>query len=121
VSNVRREFSAKTKRLAWERCNEQCEYIRPDGTRCRAPLATGRFIYDHCDPDWYSKDNELENCSVICLPCNREKTAKDQGDIAKSKRIIDKRIKARKPKGRPLMGTKASGFKKKFNGTVERR
>jgi hypothetical protein len=118
--NVRREFSAKTKRQAWERCGGECEYVR-DGVRCRAPLDLGRFIYDHFCPDWYSKDNELENCQVICLPCDRDKTAVDQGNIAKSKRIIDKQIKARKPKGRPMAGTKASGLRKKFDGTVERR
>ena len=118
-TNVRREFSTKTKREAWERCNGMCEMNR-NGVRCGAPIDLGRFIYDHLDPDWYSKDNELENCQVICLPCNREKTAKDQGDIAKSKRIIDKRMKARKP-GRAMPGTKASGLRKRMDGTVERR
>ncbi len=93
----RREFSRKTKRLAWERCGGQCEMIR-GGVRCTAPIDLGRFIYDHIDPTWYSKNNELENAQVICLPCNADKTAADQGNIAKSKRIRDKRIKAKTAK-----------------------
>ncbi len=79
-----------------------------------------RCHYDHIDPDWYSKDGELANCQVLCTHCHAAKTRKDVKAIAKSKRIIDKRAKVRKTKGRPLPGTKASGIRKRFDGTVER-
>ena len=125
----RREFSAVTKRAAWERCRCRCEGMLPDelppfgsigSVRCGAPIDHGNFHYDHIDPDWYSKDNELENCQVLCRPCHIAKTRTDIKHIAKSKRIIDKRIKARKPKGRPMPGTRASGVRKRMDGTVER-
>lgn len=122
----RREFSAATKRAAWERADGRCEGLTFgdlngfDGIRCGAPLDHGNFHYDHIDPDWYSKDSELENCQVLCRQCHLAKTNVDVKHIAKSKRIIDKRIKARKPKGRPLPGTRASGIRKRFDGTVER-
>lgn len=119
MRNVRREFSTRTRRAAWERCNGYCEFVR-GGVRCNAPVDLGCFIYDHIDPDWFSKDNELDNCQVICIPCNREKTGRDQANIAKSKRIIDKRIKARSARGRALPGTRASGLRKRMSGTVER-
>src|ERR1700722_4574859 len=76
----RREFSRTTKRLAWERCGGRCEgwisdivdvlaQKRQPG-RCNAPIDIGRFAYDHVDPDWYSKNNELENCQVLCVACH---------------------------------------------------
>jgi 5-methylcytosine-specific restriction enzyme A len=139
----RREFSAATKRAAWERSGGICEgWLNKtpiDGSlthpsrfprsalqytssyRCGAPLDHGNFHYDHFDPDWYSKDNELENCTVLCHFCHAAKTRTDVKNIAKSKRIIDKRIKARKPKSRPLPGTRASGWKHKMSGEWVRR
>lgn len=121
----RREFSAATRRAAWARANGACEGTLTESPfhryRCNAPIDLGNFHYDHISPDWYSKDNELENCQVLCRVCHSAKTRRDVKDIAKSKRIIDKRIKARKPRGRPLMGTKRSGWKRKVNGEVVRR
>lgn len=128
----RREFSAATRRAAWERCGGFCEAMievslvhhfgkRPGYRLCNAPLDHGNFHYDHIDPDWFSKDNELENCQVLCRECHKDKTARDRRNIDKSKRIQDKRIKARKPKGRPMPGTKRSGIRKRLDGTVERR
>ena len=127
----RREFSAATRRAAWERANGACEGLVmspelselgfPKMVRCNAPIDIGNFHYDHIDPDWFSKDNELENCQVLCHVCHKVKTGWDKRHIAKSKRLQDKRIKARKPKGRPMPGTKRSGLRKRMDGTVERR
>ena len=128
----RREFSAKTKTAAWERAGGQCEGTiieihngyngrQPFSRRCNAPVDIGCFHYDHIDPDWFSKDNELENCQVLCRTCHAAKTKKDVKNIAKAKRIIAKRTKTKKPRGRPLPGTKRSGWKKGVGGKVERR
>ena len=101
--SVRKEFSAKTKRAAWERANGQCEL-------CKFPIDIGGFHYDHICPDWFSRDDELSNCQLLCVSCHKAKTTKDIKAIAKSKRIKDKRIKARK-KG------KFRGWRK-FDGSV---
>jgi len=54
--------------------------------------------------------------------CHSLKTTKlDVPGIAKTKRILAKRIKADRPKSRPLPGTKASGLRKRMDGRVERR
>ena len=36
------EFTKATKLAAFVRAGGQCEGIRPDGTRCNAPLTPGR-------------------------------------------------------------------------------
>ena len=112
-NSPRREFSARTKRQAWERANGFCEglILANNEIRCSERLYLNDFHYDHVDPDWFSKDNELENCQVLCHECHKAKTAIDAKHIAKSKRIINKLIKARKKKG------KFRGWRK-FNGTL---
>jgi 5-methylcytosine-specific restriction endonuclease McrA len=122
----RREFSAATRRAAWQRCQGFCEGrkwsdVAGEMTRCLAPIDLGNFHYDHIDPDWFSSDNDLDNCQVLCRVCHQAKTKRDVKNISKSKRIRDKLIKARKPKGRPIPGSKRSGWRKRMDGTVERR
>lgn len=56
------------------------------------------------------------------VKCHKVKTADDVGKIAKSKRVANKHFGTKtKPKGRPLAGTKASGWKHKINGDWEKR
>jgi hypothetical protein len=99
----RKEFSRKTKAAAWARCNGICEGTLPDGRRCYVPLTDHWHEYHHVDPDWFSKNNELENCLVLCRACHVIVTRKNKADIAKSKRIRDKRSGALKAK-RPFRG-----------------
>lgn len=89
----RKEFSDKTKTAAFER--SKIDGV-PCCEKCKAPLQAGRFTYDHIDPDYFSKDNSLENCQVLGWCCDKPKTAKDQGDIAKTRRIIKRRAGIKK-------------------------
>lgn len=125
----RHEFDTKTRAAAWERCGGRCEgevYVDDpmhylfDTRRCNAPLDLGCFHYDHIDPDYISGRNDLDNCQVLCVPCHREKTALDQGKIAKVKRIQHKRIKAKTSRN-PLPFGKDSKFKKTLRGKVVQR
>ena len=85
---MRKEFSRKIRRQAWERANGQCEGTlhRLDHQagnityRCTAPIDLGRFEYDHRIPDWMGGDSSLENCEVLCLCCyeNRVRGQKRQ-------------------------------------------
>lgn len=112
---TRREFPSKVKAAAFERANGQCE-------DCGARLYPGKFRYDHDLPDWLGGEPTLENCKVRCSNCNGEKTyTEDIPRIAKTKRQRNRHIGAKTRKGRPMPGTKASGWKRKIDGTVERR
>lgn len=136
---MRNEFARKTRSAAWGRANGQCEGIvsvesgkyfcdrytlqtfagkdRDRFKRCTAPIDLGGFFYDHIDPDWFSGCNDLDNCQVLCDQCNKEKTAKDQGNIAKVKRIRDKRIKAKSSRT-PMPFGRNDPRKRKMDGTI---
>jgi 5-methylcytosine-specific restriction endonuclease McrA len=110
----RREFSAKVKVAAFERSGGHCE-------SCTARLHVGRFAYDHVLPDALGGEPVLSNCEVICDACHGAKTHKsDVPRIAKMKRQRVAHLGA-KPKGRGFPCSRASGFKKKLDGTVVRR
>lgn len=118
----RAEFSTKTKLAAWERANGMCEgalfaHSHCFGERCNAPLLYGNFHYDHIDPTWTSGRNDLDNCQVLCVPCHKAKTAKDVRDIAKVKRIMSKRVKAKSSR-RPMPFGRDSSLKRKIDGRV---
>lgn len=115
-----RTFSPAVKRLAWARCNGQCEYERPNGNRCAMPLTPGNRIYDHADPWHFSRDSSPANCQVICVRCDREKTPQDQTDIAKVRAVTDKHLGIKGPGlgPRPMPGGKRakSHLKRKIGG-----
>lgn len=114
MSTGRREFPAKVKLAAWERSRGQCE-------RCTARIY-GDPQYDHIVPDAVGGANDLDNCQVLCRACHGVKTSKtDVPEIAKTKRVQKKRAGIKTPKSRPLPGTKASGWRKRMDGTAERR
>lgn len=127
---MRANFTRKIKAAAYDRCKIDgvacCEGLKCDTcgedhskigvvgaacdrcrsgrlARCGLPLHPTRFTYDHTDPDYFSKDNSLENCKVLGWCCDRPKTKKDKRDIAKSKRVRDTFIKAKSAR-RPFRG-----------------
>lgn len=101
---ARKEFTKSTKRAALARSGGLCEavgawYNHAPGHRCNAPLSAG-VNFDHIDLDANSKDNSLENCAAVCLPCHAFKTAKiDTPKAAKTLRQQDKAKGITRPKG----------------------
>lgn len=63
--------------------------------------ARGRFVIDHIDPDALQTDKSrpltAEEGQLLCLSCNKEKTAQDVKDIAKAKRREARHLGVRKP------------------------
>lgn len=112
---MRQEFKKPVKVAAWKRANGHCE-------KCTAKLYPGKYEYHHDKECTFGGDNSLENCVVLCVPCHDLITGARAKDVAKSNAVRNKHagIK-RKPKGRPLPGTKASGWKRKMDGTLVRR
>lgn len=110
---ARREFTRATKRAALARSEGRCEaigawYGLEPGKRCGASLAAG-VEFDHIILDANSKDNSLENCAAVCLPCHRHKSAKhDTPTAAKTLRQQD-RARGIKAASRPIQ---SRGFAK---------
>lgn len=111
----RTEFAAKVKVAAFERAKGKCE-------ECGAHLFPGNIHYDHRIPDALGGEATVENCQCLCRACHGSKTAKkDVPQISKAKRVAAKHIGAKKSRSRPIPGSKASGLKRKVDGTVVRR
>jgi 5-methylcytosine-specific restriction endonuclease McrA len=108
------EFPAKVRQAAFARANGHCE-------GCPAFLYTGRYHYDHIIPAALGGEPTLANCQVLCTACHGEKTAgEDVPRIAKAVRQHRRHIGA-KVSARPMPGSRASKWRKRMNGTTERR
>lgn len=113
---MRDEFTRATKSAAWARCKGCCE-------ECGKQIRSGNGPeYDHIVEAWLGGSADLDNCAVLCSHCHSLKTATlSIPQIAKTKRVLAKRIKADRKKSRPMPGTKASGLKKHIDGSVSKR
>lgn len=120
----RRDFSAKIKAEARERADGHCE-------KCGTPFADDDpQEVDHITPDGLGGTNTLDNAQVLgsraCL-CHPKKTAEDLTRMTKADRQGQRTGRQRPNKRRrnwpskPMPGSKASGFKQKFSGEVEKR
>ena len=76
---------------------------------------------EHVNPLWLSGDNSAENRAPAHDKCARRKSAKEASDRAKGRRVAEKHFGAHRPKGRPLPGSRKSGWKHRMDGTWERR
>ncbi len=129
----RRKLTRAQKARLFQAHNGQC-------AECGSKIEAGEVEWDHIkerrmavDETDAAEREQLANFQPLCPPCHGAKTAEWSGIHAKAKRQAGEtgqrarreRAKERgtyKPlSGRPMPGTKASGFKRKFNGEVERR
>lgn len=67
---MRREFPAKVKLAAYERCQKDG---KPHCEECGLRIV-GVPEYDHIKPDGLGGEPTLENCAVLCGKCHRIKT-----------------------------------------------
>lgn len=111
---MRREFPKSVKVAAWNRSGGQCE-------GCTAKLFPGKYEYHHIKEDTFGGEPVLGNCVVLCIACHGKITASQAGKIAKSNAVRNKYIGIKRNKGRPMPGTKASGLKRRMDGTWEKR
>lgn len=112
----RLEFSKEVRICALRRSKGRCEakgasYGFRRGVRCNADLGYG-VEYDHFPiraADGGLPD--LDNCVAACVKCHRWKTAKiDLPQIAKSKRLFDRKWNLRPPASPPLRGPRGQGW-----------
>lgn len=128
--STRREFTSDTKRQAVRRSGGICEChllakagipgFRLDG--CGLSIGVGNCFFEHVNTSWHSGDNSLDNAAVLTRTCWRNKTRTyDLPKIAKTKRQQNMRFGIKTESGRPIAGTKRSGWKSKMSGGWERR
>jgi 5-methylcytosine-specific restriction endonuclease McrA len=75
---------------------------------------------EHTIPVAMGGTDDAENLTVVHVKCHRAKTKEDVGNIAKAKRREGRHMGFVTSK-RPLPGSKASGWRRRMDGTVERR
>ena len=127
VRTRQHEFSKETKRAARERSGGLCEaigavYGLEPGQRCNAPLSRGVEFDHYPSPAGDPGSDGLDNCVSCCPTCHKRKTTTyDIPMLAKGKRVSDKHLGIKAKTSRPIPGSKASGIRKRFDGTVERR
>lgn len=100
----------------WLRCSGKCHITK----KKIRPGDKWQWEHPHALKD--GGENRESNIAPALDGAHKEKTAEEssQRAVISRKRQKNNGIKAKSP-WRPLMGTKASGWKKKFDGTVERR
>ena len=113
----RREFPLSVRKAAFARC---CRNGIPYCEGCDIQIRLTP-IFEHVTPDGLGGEPTLENCKVHCKNCADVKTfTEDNPRMAKADRVLKKNF-GLKPKGRPMPGSRASGLRKRMDGTVERR
>ena len=110
----REEFSKRVKLSAWERSGGRCQV-------CSAKLFPGNIEYHHSQECTFGGDATEENCVVVCRSCHSAITQKQAAVIAKSNRVRNRHLGIKKHTSHPILGSRASGLRKRMDGTVERR
>ena len=121
----RLEFTRKTRRQAFERAAGNCEavgarYGLPDDGGYRGCINKPCEV-DHDKTAEEGGTNELSNAVALCRKCHAWKTANDLRRIRKADRMRDKHTHAMKPSRNPMPGSRNSRFRKRMDGTTERR
>lgn len=92
---------------------------------CGRKLRSGDdWIAEHVTALQVGGGNEWANLAVTCAWCLPKKNATDAAKAAKGRAVAVASIiptSQRQKKGRPIDGSKRSRWKKKMDGTVERR
>ena len=119
---ARAEFTTLTKLRAMARYI-RCPGVFELGIKCGNPLGRlDNIEFDHIKRNEIEPDNSPENCRPLCRDCHAAKTTRKDAYEAAKGRLIRKETKASQARKRPPMpGTRASGIRKRMNGTVEKR
>lgn len=89
---------------------------------CAGKIQVGEgWEVEHVIPIALGGDDDDANCMLAHTKCHSVKTRKDLADIAKAKRRERGRFGIPARKGRPMPGSKASGWKHTMSGEWVRR
>lgn len=88
---------------------------------CGGKIGVGEsWIDEHVNPLWLSGDNGTDNRAPAHVACAKDKTKREAGIRSKVRRVAAKHAGAHRSKT-PMPGSKASKWRKRMDGTVERR
>jgi 5-methylcytosine-specific restriction endonuclease McrA len=98
-------------------------FERADGLCCLCglPIACKAWVCEHMKPLWLGGVDDETNLGPAHERCAASKTKTEAPVRAKVWRVRQKHLGIRKRQRRPMMGTVASGWRKRMDGTVERR
>ncbi len=103
---------ARVKARIWKR--------DPNCVGCGLPTGDVRKPqYDHIVAICNGGENRESNLQILCGGCHRLKSYTDVAVKSSNARRLKKRLGLQK-QARPMPGSKASGLRKRMNGTVER-
>jgi 5-methylcytosine-specific restriction protein A len=88
---------------------------------CGVKIIAKRWVCDHRKALINGGENREKNLGPIHEACDPKKTSADVAEKSKVYEMTKRHLGIRKPKGRPMPGTKASGIKMKFGGGWEYR
>jgi len=90
------------------------------GCGVKLGMAGERIDMDHTQALILGGANDEANLRALRYPCHRAKTALDVAQKAKEARVRNKHLGIAR-KGAAIPGSKASGWKRRMDGTVVRR
>lgn len=92
---------------------------------CTRSIRAGEIWHDdHETALMNGGSNEIDNRRVVCEWCHKGKTRADHVVAKKARDVSTKHVvpaSQRQKRGRPIAGTKASGWRHKCNGEWEKR
>lgn len=110
---TRRRITTKMRVLIFEAAQGVCDIC---GGKI---LASDKWEASHRIPLMAGGPDDMSNLFPAHFKCHREQTAKvDIPLVAKVTRIRQKNMGAKAPSRNPLPGSKASGWRRKMDGTV---
>ncbi len=115
---TRLEFTQATKKARNRHATDKhgvmrCEYCGTEITDANP------CEHDHFKEAKDGGDNSIANCRVACKKtCHKKKTAAFKTSCAKSDRMAAPSRGLKRTSGRPIPGSKASGWKRKMSGEV---
>lgn len=99
-------------------------FLRQDGKcgcGCGAKLSVKGYILEHIIPLEDGGADDLSNKAAYAIPCAKAKTKAEATARATARRKRDKAIGALPKSKNPIPGSRSTPWKKKLDGTVERR
>lgn len=115
----RTEFPQSVRKAAFARACQTTGVPHCEAPGCGKLIRAGHLIFEHVQPDGLGGKPTIDNCKCYCDVCATKKTVEQDNPLmAKADRVL-KATFGLKPNRRPMPGSKASGIRKRMNGTVE--